>query len=126
MPYEISTFTLPCGERAARVKITGIFEGREARAMVENWLPGRPMYGLSAMVLSQEAQVAAADARAIISTWKEASPTERWAMVVTDPVARVAGNFILRVAKSTRRQMFSTEAGALSWLDEHARENAAK
>jgi hypothetical protein len=124
MPYEISTFTLPCGARAARVKIAGTLEGRDARAMVENWMPGRPMHGLPSLVLSQEAELAAAEARAIVSSWKERSPTELWAIVVTNPVARVAGNFILRVSKSTRRKMFPTEWEAIQWMDERARESA--
>jgi hypothetical protein len=126
MPYEISTFTLPCGARAARVRIHGVFEGHEASAAMGNWAPGGPMHGVPGLVLTQEVTRAAPEARSIFGGWKETSTTEWFAVVVTSPVLRVTGNFILRVSKSTRRKMFTTEADAVRWLDERARESGAK
>ena len=126
MPYEISMFTLPCGVRAARVKITGVFEGHEARSAMGNWSPGGPLHGVPGLVLTQEVQAATSEARSIFGGWKETSATEWFAVVVTSPILRVTGNFILRVSKSTRRKMFTTEAEAIRWLDERARESGAK
>ena len=126
MPYEISTFALPCGARAARVKISGIFDGHEARSAMGNWAPGGPLHGVPGLVLTQEVKEATPEARSFYAGWKETSPTEWLAVVVTNPVLRVMGNFILRVSKSTRRKMFTTEAEALKWLDERARESGAK
>ena len=52
--------------------------------------------------------------------------TAEWfAIVMTNPVMRVVANFILRVTKTTRRRMFPTEAEAIRWLDERARESGA-
>ena len=126
MPYEISTFTLPCGARAARVKITGTFEGPEAHSAMDNWAPGGALHGVPGLVLTQEVKAATPEARSIFGGWKETSATEWFAVVVTSPLLRVTGNFILRVSKSTRRKMFTTEAEALQWLDERARESGAK
>ncbi|HVE81604.1 MAG TPA: hypothetical protein VND93_02105 [Myxococcales bacterium] len=48
------------------------------------------------------------------------------AIVQTNPVARVAANFITRMSGDTRRRLCSTEAEAIRWLDERVREGAAK
>src|SRR6185295_12980161 len=112
MPYEISTFTLPCGARAARVKISGVFEGHEARSAMGNWETGGPLHGVPGLVLTQEVKETTPEARSIFGGWKETSTTEWFAVVVTSPLLRVTGNFILRVSKSTRRKMFTTEAEA--------------
>jgi hypothetical protein len=126
MPYEISTFTLPRGARAARVTMTGVLDGHEAQSAMENWKPGGQLYGVPALVLTQEMKTMAPEARSIFGGWKETPTTEWFAIVVTSPVLRVTGNFILRVSRSTRRKMFTTEAEALRWLDERARESGAK
>jgi len=126
MPYELSTFTLPCGARAARVRISGVFAGHEARSAMENWAPGGPLRGVPGLVLTQEVKSSEPEARSIFGGWKETSDTEWFAVVVTSPLLRVTGNFILRVSKSQRRKMFTTEAEALRWLDERARESGAK
>jgi hypothetical protein len=125
VPYEISTFQLPCGARAARVRLTGILDVHEARSMLENWAPGRPMYGTPSLVVPDETHVMMPEARSFFGSWKEASATEWFAVVVSNPIARVTGNFIQRVSKATHRKMFPTEAEAVRWLDERARQNAA-
>ena len=70
----------------------------------------------------------ACGARTAFSAWKDPSTTEWFAIVVTNPVIRVASNFIMRDSTTARlrRKLFSTEEAAVRWLDERAREDAAK
>jgi len=126
MPYEFSPFTLPCGARAVRVTTTGFLEGHEARSMMENWKPGGQLFGMPALVLTQQMQGMAPETRSIFGGWKENPATEWFAIVVTSPLIRVSANFILRVSGTTRRKMFTTEEAAVQWLDERARESGAK
>src|SRR4051812_9597487 len=126
MPYELSTFTLPSGARAGRIKIGATLDEAEARSMVGNYAPGGSLYGLPTLVLMQETKEMTPESRAFYSSWKEATDTEWFALVITNAVMRVSVGFIFRVAKTTRRQIFATEAEAIQWLDERARESAAK
>jgi hypothetical protein len=41
--------------------------------------------------------------------------------VVTNPLIRVASNFIMRMNKNPQHRMFATEAEAVRWLDERSR-----
>jgi hypothetical protein len=125
VPYEISTFQLPCGARAARVKNMGTLTGEEATSMMRQWDPGGPYRGLPTLVL-QEGAVLTPEARSVFAHWKDPATTEWFAIVVTNAVMRVSANFIMRVSRTTRRRMFATEAEAIQWLDARARENMAK
>jgi hypothetical protein len=125
MPYELTTFTLPCGARAGRIKIGATLEVEEARSMMASYAPGSPMYGLPTLVLMEETKELTPESRAFYSSWKEPSDTEWYALVITNPVMRVSVSFIFRVAKTSRRRLFATEAEAVAWLDERARETRA-
>jgi hypothetical protein len=125
MPYELTTFQLPCGVRAARVTLTGTFTGKEATSLLRQWEPGNLMYGVPSLTLNQELQVLTPEARSVFRNWKDPSTTEWFALVVTNPVMRVITNFVLRVNGTTRRRLFSDEVEALRWLDERVRETAA-
>lgn len=126
MPCEISTFQLPCGARCVRTNLTGTLTGEETTAALAQMLPGAPFFGLPCLVLTLEMQVMTPEARSLLSSWKEPAPTAWFAIVVTNPVTRVLSNFILRVSRTTQRRLFSSEPEALKWLDEHARQDAAK
>ena len=47
-------------------------------------------------------------------------------MVVTNPVVRVTTNFLMRINKARKQRLFTSEAEAILWLDERAREDAAR
>ncbi|HEY8207129.1 MAG TPA: hypothetical protein VIG99_06600 [Myxococcaceae bacterium] len=123
MPYELSTFTLPCGARAGRIRIGGTLDEAESRTMMTNYAPGGPMYGLPTLVMMEETKDLTPESRAFYSAWKEPSNTEWYAFVITNAVLRVSISFIFRVAKTKRRVIFATEAEAVAWLDERARES---
>ncbi|HEY8207130.1 MAG TPA: hypothetical protein VIG99_06605 [Myxococcaceae bacterium] len=125
MPYELSTFTLPCGTRAARVDFTGSLTGEEATGLMKNWEVGQPLYGLPTLVQTQEMKEMAPGARAVFGGWKETGPYEWYAIVINNPVIRVSANFIMRVSRTTRRRLFTSEAEAVQWLDEKIRQSAA-
>jgi predicted DCC family thiol-disulfide oxidoreductase YuxK len=84
------------------------------------------MYGMPALVLTQHMQDMEPEARSVFGGWKETTPAEWFALVMTNPVVRVTANFIFRFSKTTRRRIFGTEAEAIRWLDERARESGAK
>ncbi len=126
MPYELSVFHLPGGARAARVRCIGTLLGEEATSMLKEWNADGPMHDLPALVLTQELEAMTAEARSFLSGRRERSPTEWFAVVVTNPVMRVVGNFFARVSGTKRQRLFSTEAEAIKWLDERALENAAR
>jgi hypothetical protein len=126
MPYELSVFHLPCGARAARVRNIGTLLGTEAESMMKEWAPGGPMFGLPALVLNQDLKVMTTEARAVFSRWPDPQPTEWFAIVGVNPVVRIAGNFIMRVGGVKQRRLFATEEEAIRWLDERARQSAAR
>jgi hypothetical protein len=62
------------------------------------------------------------EARALFANRRNPSATEWIALVLGNPLMRVTSNFILRMNGNPRRRLFSTEAEAVQWLDERARE----
>ncbi|HYV45430.1 MAG TPA: STAS/SEC14 domain-containing protein [Myxococcaceae bacterium] len=121
MPYHYSVFVLPGGARCARFEWSGVATGEEAVALVAECAPGSPLHGLPLLVLAQKMERMEPEARSFFSH-RGNSPTI--AIVVSSPIIRVTGNFIMRMNKSTRQRMFSNEADAIQWLDERAREHA--
>ncbi|HVE87861.1 MAG TPA: STAS/SEC14 domain-containing protein [Myxococcales bacterium] len=123
MPYALSTFQLPCGRPCGQVIWSGVTTKEEAAAVVQNLGPGGKIEGLSLLVLSQNMESMTAEARRLFGD----APDVGWvAIVVSSPLIRVTTNFILRMSKSSKRQMFSSEQEAIRWLDERVREDAAK
>ncbi len=47
------------------------------------------------------------------------------AVVVTNPIVRVATNFLVRVGRNKRVRLFGSEAEAIQWLAERVRESKA-
>ena len=126
MPFEMSTFQLPCGARCARVEVTGIVTGEEAAALAAHLDPGGAYHGLSLLVRGQKMKSMLPEARAVFGNRRSPPPTEWMAIVLTNPLLRVTSNFILRMNGNVRRRLFSTEQEAVRWLDERTLEDAAR
>jgi hypothetical protein len=123
MPYEISMFQLPCGSRAAKVDCHGIVTGEEAAELVRQHSPGGPLHGVPTLVLTARMVRESPEARSAFAGRKV---TEWTAMVMTNPLLRVTTSFIIRVSGSPLLRVFANEQDAVRWLDERAREDAAK
>jgi hypothetical protein len=126
MPFTISPFVLPCGARACRVEWTGVTTGEEARAVVAHLSTGGQYYGLPLMVVTLKMESMDPEARHVFGSRNDRPATEWLAMVVANPLIRVATTFINRTSQHPRQHMFGTEAEAIEWLDARAREDAAK
>lgn len=126
MPFAISPFVLPCGARACRVEWIGIATGEEARTVVAQLSAGGPYHGLPLLVATQKMESMEPEARHAFGGRADRAATEWLAMVVTNPLIRVATTFINRTSRHPRQHMFGTEAEAIEWLDARAREDAAK
>ncbi|HYV45429.1 MAG TPA: hypothetical protein VFA20_11230 [Myxococcaceae bacterium] len=125
MPYQYSLFQLPGGTRCARIEWTGVATGEAAAALVAECAPGQPLYGLPMLILTQKMETMEARARSVFSSRSVTPLSEFLAIVASNPIIRVATNFIMRLTKNPRQRMFPTEAEALGWLDERTREYAA-
>jgi hypothetical protein len=123
MPYELSTFQLPCGKPCGRVVWTGVTTAEEAAAVVRSLEPGGQLAGLALLVMSHQMETMTPEARKLFSSTSDVG----WvAIVVTSALIRVATNFILRMSKSTSRKMFTSERDAIKWLDARVREGDAR
>jgi hypothetical protein len=126
MPFTISPFHLPCGARCGRVEWTGVSTGEEALALVAQVAVGGPYHGQSLLILTQKMDSMTPEARNVFGGRTETPITEWLGIVITNPIIRVASKFINRMNRVTRQQMFATESEAIRWLDERAREDAAR
>ena len=123
MAFQLSTFKLPCGVLCGRVEWSGVQTAEEAGAVLQALSPGGQLDGLSLLVLTQKLESMTPEARRTFSS----SADRTWvAIVVTNPLIRVGTNFVLRMTKHSKRQMFSTEEEAIRWLDAHVREDAGR
>src|SRR4051812_21189625 len=126
MPFTLSSFQLPCGAPCARVEWTGVASGEEAHALVARLAAGGPYHGQPLLILTQKMESMTSEARNTFGGRVDTPLTEWIALVVADPVIRVTTKFISRVNRHDRQQMFATNSEAIQWLDERAREDAAK
>lgn len=128
MPYQISTFHLPGGTRCVRTVGAGYITKEDVDYLMDHIGPGRPLYGLPMVVLAQQMEGMAADARRVfVSSGEQHGSDHPWfAVVVSNPVIRVAINFMMRISGASKLKMFPSEPEALQWLDERIREDAAK
>src|SRR5262245_57136533 len=126
MPFEISPFQLPCGVRAYRMETIGVFSGQDADSYVKQAEPGGPNHGLPCLVLTQRMESLSSEARGYFAARGDLGDREMWtAIVVTNPVIRVASNFVMRIQGTRKMKLFSGEAEALQWLDARVREALA-
>lgn len=122
MPVEFATFHLPGGAKCMRMEITGFLSKEDGDLMLRTFGPGGPLEGLPRLCISLKQTGVSSEVRKMFSTREAKEP---WAaLVVTNPLVRVATNFVARVNKSLRLKMFSNEEDAVRWLDERTREES--
>jgi len=130
MPFELATFLLPSGIKAVRANGSGVITQQDADLLMHQINPGGPFFGLPRLFDTVRMERMTAEARSIFSGPSQPGMDPVWvAGVVTSPVIRVTTNFLLRVSGSplaASMKMFSDEKEAIAWLDERAREDAAK
>jgi len=126
MPYETTFFQLPCGARGVRLDMRGTISGEDAAALFKEVNPGGVLYRQACLVLTKDLDSFSPEARAVSVGGKPWDPDMWSAVVVTKPVIRVLINFIARISRSRRLKLFALEPEAIQWLDERAREEAAK
>jgi hypothetical protein len=126
MPVEMTVFTLPGGARCLRMVTAGHFSKEDADVVVKETNPGGALHGLPRLVLTQKQESISSEARGIFATRDEGSHSPWIAVVVTNPVVRVATNFMMRVNRSfSKVRLFTEEQAAIGWLDERTREGAS-
>jgi len=127
MPYDVSAFTLPNGARAVKNVGTGVITKEDAEQFMRQIEPGGPFHGLPQLHLTQRMEKMSAEARSLFSARTKGGVAQTWSAVVgSNPLIRVTVNFLLRLTRSGTTKMFSAEPEAIAWLDERAREDAAR
>jgi hypothetical protein len=127
MPYEMSSFQLPCGRRGVRLDLRGTVTGEETAALLKEVDPGGALHRQPCLVLTKDLDSFSPEARRIASGGGRPWEPDMWsAVVVTKLVIRVLINFLARVSQSRRLKLFASEPEAIQWLDERAREEAVK
>ena len=127
MPYNVTTFTLPCGAKAIRSVGTGVITKEDAELLMQKIEVGAPYFGLPQLHLTQRMEKMSPEARSLFSARTKGGVEKVWSAVVgSSPLIRVTVNFLLRMSTSRTTKMFGDEASAIAWLDERAREGLAK
>ncbi len=127
MPYQISTPDLPCGERFTRAEGSGVIAKEDAEYLLSRVTSGGDLNGLPQLVLTQKVTSITAEARKLFGGTNAQRAQQTWcAVVVTNPLIKVTANLVARVNKTTRVKLFTSEPEAIRWLDERAREEAAR
>lgn len=125
MAVEISVIQLPGGASCIRIVSSGTFTKEDAEAVLARTGPGKPEHHLPQLVLTHGLTKASPEARGMFTG--SAGPEASWsAIVVVNPVIRVASSFMIRVSGSKKTRLFSDEAEAVRWLEERLREGATR
>jgi hypothetical protein len=123
MPYEVTTFTLPCGTLATRADGSGIITGEDASALRTKIDPGGANFGQPLLVLTQQIVKMTSQARELFSRPNAPGSPQAWcAVVASSPLLRVTVNFLIRVSRSSQViKLFPSERDAIAWMDERVR-----
>jgi hypothetical protein len=116
MPFQLSTFELPNGRRCARLTWTGTVTGEEADAALRQCEPGGSVYGLPVLAMGLQMTGMEPEARAIFTSPRRNNFEDPMALVISNPVLRMTANFVLRVRRNHKQQLFKTEEEAITWL----------
>src|SRR5262245_46158841 len=117
MPYEISTFTLPCGARAVRTDAIGDIGTEDVNYLLGQLGWGKPLSGIPMLFTTARLKSLSADARKFFANNTDPNVSKVWcATVVSNPVIRVAINFMNRLNPNPRVKNFGTEEAAVRWL----------
>jgi len=127
MPIQVSAFQLPSGARAVRADCTGTISHEEAEAWMSQGDPGGPFHGVPVLALTLQLDGVTPGARGVFARRRDLTDIDPWtAVVITNPIIRVATNFVMRVARTKRQRIFATEQEAVLWLDERIRQDASR
>jgi len=127
MPYDVTTFTLPCGVKATRADGYGVITKEDADLLMQKIGPGGSNYGTPLYVTSARMEKMSPEARSIFSVPPDPNVPPQWcAVCVSSPLIRVTVNFLLRVSGSKVVKMFTSEKDGLAWLDERVRAGVPK
>jgi len=120
MPIRASGFHLPSGARAVRADCTGVMNQEEAEAWVRQIDPGGPFSDIPILIDTVGLDRVTPEARALFGRrGDEVMQPHAWmALVVTNPVIRVATNFVMRMSGTRKMRLFANEGEAIRWLDE--------
>src|SRR5262245_58532719 len=122
MPFEITTFRLPCGGEAARIEYWGVVTGEEAAEVIRQLDVGGPLYGYSTLSVTVKEHTISPEARAKYYGYTFPAVIAG-ALVNTNMFTRIFANFIIRGRRTSHRmKFFATEAEAIQWMDERVRE----
>jgi hypothetical protein len=103
----------------------GHFSREDAEEFFRQISPGGPMHRLPRLCLCQEQTSASSDARTMFT--KLEGDEEPWtAMVVVNPMVRVAINFVLRISRNRKVRLFTEQQEATRWLNERVQEDPAR
>jgi hypothetical protein len=121
MPFEMTTFTLPCGERAVRIEYWGTISKEDATEVLRRLDTGGSHHGMSTLTVTVKEHTVSPEARRLFNAFTfPAVPAG--ALVNSNMLTRVFANFIVRANKSSdRMRSFSSEADAIPWMDERTR-----
>jgi len=126
MPFRTTFSQLPCGERYLRLEPSGHFSREDAEALIQLVNPGGELHGFPTLILTEKVESFGSEARALFAGRGDAVEKDSWlAVVVTNPVIRVALNFLKRVQPPSKGVIFANEPEALQWLDARVREDRA-
>lgn len=127
MPYETILFMLPCGARCFRLVLGDSLTKEDAAQIVTQVEPGGELHGFPALIEAMDLKSISSDARAVFASRDDVKNRQTWtAVLLTNPVIRVTANFIMRIQRSKRTKLFSSEPDALEWLDAQVRQQLAK
>jgi hypothetical protein len=123
MPYEVTTFTLPCGTGAVRADGSGVITGEDADVLMKKIMPGGVYFGQPLLVVTRQITRMTAEARKLFSRPNAPGVAQAWCgIVVTSPLIRVTVNFLMRVSGAAgSMKLFSSEPDAVAWMDERVR-----
>jgi len=125
MPLEWSVIELPGVAACLRIIGRGLISREDTDALLALTGPGGPRHGLPLLILTHEMTSISPEARAMFASNAAGDPP--WtAMVVVNPLIRVASNFMIRVTRNKKARLFPDEAAAIRWLEDRLREETGE
>jgi hypothetical protein len=122
MPFDTTYFQLPCGARAVRLDMRGTISGEDAESMIRRSNPGGELFLLPCLIATEAMDSISPDSRTVMAAREERPELQGWtAIVVLNPVFRVAAKFLMRLQKTKKTQLFANQAEAIRWLDDRMR-----
>lgn len=117
MPIQTQEGKTPNGQRYMRALVSGHVSLADAQAMGAQLQPGQPCHQVLVICFVEKGTEYSSESRKYFGALKGCY--KRMATVVVSAVQRASINFMVRLAGDAKDfRMFTTEAEAMSWLDE--------